>query len=374
VECKGETVYNSGTSFFEGTASRERFKSNRMMELILDYSTDTSNRKAAKRLNRIRQEEKGIGATTYRNIVEREGSAIERQIEQQCEESLLSNGFNAEGELVDGANITPNERRHIEQAAIENAAIKLNIWEYNAHDYEHPAETVNVSIDDVCVKRQTETRPGNKEIQPKRVDNTIVHVQSGRKSYILNSASLLGSLKLLIGFLLINKLIKKQVVIFADGARTIHAAVMKMLGFANCKIVLDWYHLKKKCQEQLSMALKNSKVRNEFLEGLLACLWFGNINGAVKQLQNIDPTNIKNHDYIVKLIEYLERVRDYVPCYALRKELGLRNSSNIGEKANDLVVANRQKHNGMSWSNNGSVAFATVGGRLELRVIGNNIQ
>ena len=108
------------------------------------------------------------------------------------------------------------------------------------------------------------------------------------------------------------------------------------------------------------MAMKNSKIRNEFLEGLLTCLWFGNVDGAIKQLINIDPKKVKNNDFIVKLIEYLERVRGYVPCYALRKELGLRNSSNLGEKANDIVVANRQKHNGMSWSNDGSVAFATV--------------
>jgi hypothetical protein len=65
-------------------------------------------------------------------------------------------------------------------------------------------------------------------------------------------------------------------------------------------------------------------------------------------------------DRIIKLIEYLERVQDTIPCYALRKQLGLRNSSNLGEKANDLIVSNRQKHNGMSWSNDGSLAFATV--------------
>ena len=35
---------------------------------------------------------------------------------------------------------------------------------------------------------------------------------------------------------------------------------------------------------------------------------------------------------------------------ALRANLGLRNSSNPVEKANDLVVAGRQKHNGMAWS------------------------
>ena len=58
-----------------------------------------------------------------------------------------------------------------------------------------------------------------------------------------------------------------------------------------------------------------------------------------------------------------------MPCYALRKELGLRNSSNLGEKSNDIIVADRQKHNGMSWSNNGSVAFATVAAASHNRVI-----
>lgn len=50
----------------------------------------------------------------------------------------------------------------------------------------------------------------------------------------------------------------------------------------------------------------------------------------------------------------------YIPCYALRKELGLRNSSNTGEKMNDLIVSDRQKHNGMSWSKEGSVALASI--------------
>jgi len=35
-------------------------------------------------------------------------------------------------------------------------------------------------------------------------------------------------------------------------------------------------------------------------------------------------------------------------------------SSNRVEKANDLVVSDRQKHNGMSWSVSGSASLATV--------------
>ena len=134
MEAKGRAVYNSGTAFFEGTASRERFKSNRLNELILDFATDTSNRKAARRLNRIRLEEKGIGATTFRNIVEREGEAMRDHLERECEETLLGSGFDSNGALLEETVFTPNEAQYFEQAIIEQAAIKLGIWEYDASD------------------------------------------------------------------------------------------------------------------------------------------------------------------------------------------------------------------------------------------------
>lgn len=47
-------------------------------------------------------------------------------------------------------------------------------------------------------------------------------------------------------------------------------------------------------------------------------------------------------------------------CYALRKCMGLRNSSNRVEKENDLIVTSKQKHNGMSWSKSGSSALASI--------------
>jgi len=138
-------------------------------------------------------------------------------------------------------------------------------------------------------------------------------------------------------------------VFFTDGARDIHNEISRRFGFANYKIILDWYHLEKKCKEfessarrTLCMALKGKEIRNEFLAELTPCLWFGNIDGAIQLLQNISPKKVGNHDKITELIGYFERVRDYVPVYALRAELGLRNSSNLGEKANDLVVSQRQ--------------------------------
>ena len=101
-------------------------------------------------------------------------------------------------------------------------------------------------------------------------------------------------------------------------------------------------------------------IRNDLLEELLPCLWNGCVDRAIALLQSVDPTKIKDREALEKLSEYLERNRPYIPCYSVRKCLGLRNSSNRGEKANDLVVSDRQKHNGMSWSKAGSVALAAV--------------
>jgi hypothetical protein len=71
------------------------------------------------------------------------------------------------------------------------------------------------------------------------------------------------------------------------------------------------------------------------------------VDGAIKLMASADPEKIKQKDHLKNLTDYLNRVRECIPCHALRKELGLRNSSNKGEKSNDLVVASRQKHNGM---------------------------
>ncbi len=68
-------------------------------------------------------------------------------------------------------------------------------------------------------------------------------------------------------------------------------------------------------------------------------LWYGLTDKAIDLLLEIPEQNIKNPKALEKLLAYLERNRPYIPCYAARKELGLCNSSAIGEKTNDLIVS-----------------------------------
>lgn len=106
--------------------------------------------------------------------------------------------------------------------------------------------------------------------------------------------------------------------------------------------------------------MNSRHARNAAIDEITPMLWYGNVDAAIAHLRNLPPKRIKAAEAIDRLVGYLERNRSHIPCYAVRKKLGLRNSSNRGEKANDLMVSARQKHNGMSWSEGGSCALATL--------------
>ncbi len=100
-------------------------------------------------------------------------------------------------------------------------------------------------------------------------------------------------------------------------------------------------------------------ITNEIVVGRRPSAYFVPI-APIAYVQQLPADKIKDRSQLEKLINYSERHREEIPCYALRHALRLRNSSNRGEKANDLCVADRQKHRGMSWSPDGSVALTST--------------
>jgi hypothetical protein len=235
----------------------------------------------------------------------------------------------------------------------------------NPVSYEDPQDAVKISVDDVGAKKQKETReaqPHGPPSEKKRayVQNTVIHVEQGGQFYMLNGYGALGVLRLLLAFLLHNELFGHVFVFFVDGHSFYSSVVQTFSWYPKLSVILDWYHLRKKCRELLSMAMKGSKLRNAVLGKLMPFLWYGLVDQAINYLSDIPEAQIKNPDELLHLMTYLGKNRPMIPVYAIRRELGLRNSSNRGEKANDLLVAARQKHNGMSWSKSGSVALASV--------------
>ena len=385
-------MYDSTESFLEKTGPREAFKSDLFNGLMLETATMTSYRDCAYLLNRFRRAEEGrIIPMTVRNSAEREGAAIQRYVEETAAAAAEEKGIIVDGngkatlrETGDPAvqgGFMPGQTR-IDADIVHAAAKKLKLEEgaYDPSDYERSG--VGISCDEVGVKRQTEMRPREEgEAQPKRVESTVIHVEvanepsepkaSSSSSYVLNGSSVSGAFRVLLGFLCMNGLLGRTLVFFADGARNLNNAIADIFGFANVKIILDWYHLRKKMEETLSLICSNRAYRNEMLRKTMPELWRGNVDGAITMLNSMDIGMVKNKGSRDYLTGYLERCRATIPNYMLRAELGLRNSSNRGEKSNDLIVADRQKHNGMSWSDGGSTALASVSAALHNKELDN---
>jgi len=376
-----KALYDSTVSFFEETTPKEAFKSNLARELMLHLASIASVRNATNMFNRIRRVKEGkMIETTFRNCVEREGLAIQQCMEKQAEEALEEQGLaidDAKQVIWEDTGISVSQEdfisdnTYIDAKTVHKAAKSLNLPKdsYNISDYE--LNGVNISSDEVGVKRQTECRPKDEEVnQPKTVQNAVIHVEMANEvkdpnvksslSYILNNSTVFGVFKLLLGFLCNHNLLRKTLVFYVDGARNLNSTIASMFSFLKIKVILDWYHLQKKMAEVMSSICNNRHYRNDMLRGIMPVLWKGNVDEAIKILIAIDITKVKNKDQLAYLLSYLERNRSIIPNYLLREALGLRNSSNRGEKSNDLIVANRQKHNGMSWSDFGSTAFASV--------------
>lgn len=358
---------------------KDRYKSQGYKEIGLVHgTTEKSYHKSSRLLNRIRHQEGATPARTLRDNSAAEGQALQEAMKERAEAILAAHQFSAEGTPSESAEqyreqsfqkltkATNKVKEAIAEAAPDEEWAKK--MKKNKVPYEKPEQSVALCVDDVNAKRQKETRPPKGEIptpppsdRTKYVHNTVVHIAQGEQSYIINGHGLPSVLKVVLAFLLHNNLLCFNLIFFVDGQRTIYSSINKAFAwFKPFQFILDWYHLDKRCKEYLSMALKGRHIRNSVLDELMPYLWHGCVGDAITFLQNLDPALVKNQEYLDKLITYFRRNRSAIPCYSVRKALELPNSSNSGEKANDLIVSHRQKRNGMSWSLSGSVALATL--------------
>jgi len=358
----GKTIYNINTDFFDKNHAKESFRSSRFSELAYEFASELSYRDSTKYLNRIRQQTDGIKSTTLRNIVEREGHKLQTHIQGTLHNTLKLNGFSEEGIKDEDVLVPEYKPETFDEAKVTEAAKELRVnHQINVSDFESPEHSIDIAIDDVGVKRQSSNRPSAESGKRKYVYQTVVHVSQQGKSFILNAQNQMRAAVLLLGFLLHNGLLwKKQLVFYVDGELSLYSTMKRIFRFLPIKFILDWYHVDKKLKERLSMGMNGYKLRNAFLEDLRPVLWKGDVTAAIALLKALPENHIKNIEHIDKLIDYLTRNRNYIPCYAIRAKLGLCNSSNKGEKANDLAVSGRQKHNGMSWSKDGSLGLASI--------------
>jgi hypothetical protein len=151
-----------------------------------------------------------------------------------------------------------------------------------------------------------------------------------------------------------------SLLLIADGARWIRNFFTETL--ANLKdkaMLLDWYHLKQKCYEFSSRICKGKAAKARLLRWLYRRLWHGDVVGAIARLE-AERGESKNEAKLDELIAYLRARRPWIVNYRQRRIEQRYIGSGHVEKANDLIVARRQKNRGMQWSEATSDALAAL--------------
>ena len=289
------------------------------------------------------------------------------------------------------------EERH---AMIDERAKRLNVKKSSEEQIEigsdrtyemepDPSKGVKISLDGVGAKRQKDSRPkmSGTETNPTfvrdendgpedytrapeakkrpKVETAVGHVEHDGRKYVFAGKNMFDTCKMILAFLISHNLLEDNLLVFfTDGGKDIRYCIDNIFRIYHPIEILDWFHLRKHCTEALSMSLKggkaNRKMQYEVKRRLFRILWSGNVQNAICYLQSLDGSYLKPGDKINELVGYLQKNGRRIPCYALRKSMGLQVSSNRVEKANDLIVSSRQKGDSMSWSREGSWGLANV--------------
>jgi hypothetical protein len=151
---------------------------------------------------------------------------------------------------------------------------------------------------------------------------------------------------------------ERRVLVLGDGAAWIRSWFAG-LELSPEAMIVCWWHLRKRCYEQLSSAGGPKDRRRVLEKELLGQLWEGHVEAAVELLKGALEW-VRNPPAVEDLIGYLEKRCAYLPDYHQRQRAGLWIASTRVEKFNDWAVSGRCKHRGMSWSPQGVLALAAL--------------
>ena len=211
-------------------------------------------------------------------------------------------------------------------------------------------DEVIAGTDDVCV-RSTEKRSWF------GIRTACVRTNEGIRYLSGNPEAVLKQLYIL---LLLCGGFSKKLTLLGDGARWIAGFFTERLASWNAsEMILDWYHLAKKCSELTSMICRGLVAKKKLSGTLLYYIWQGKGEFALSILQDYRP-QAKNVEALDTLIAYLTTRLSFLPDYKERRKNRQFIGSGFAEKANDLIVSRRQKHQGMHWSQDVSDGLAAL--------------
>jgi hypothetical protein len=150
----------------------------------------------------------------------------------------------------------------------------------------------------------------------------------------------------------------RRLLVLGDGASWIRGW-FEGLGISPKAMIVCWWHVQKRCYEQLSLAGGPKERRNALGQDLRRQLWEGKVDAAIALLHTAKEW-VRTPRALEDLIGYLEKRRAYLPDYRERQRAGLWIASTRVEKFNDWAISARCKHQGMSWSSEGVLALASL--------------
>jgi len=380
VNEQGEVVATTAT---EWPAQRGEawYYTQEMRRLSLFYGTvQQAYQPATEMLNRWRRQEKGgTPTTTLRDLTEREGQQVCKQWDTLAHDLLTEARVIMPPEGAVSVPVAPPPTTaQLPTPQVEAALTALGAsaevraeLEANPIPLEDPAQTVYGGVDGVAAKKQrphrrrasapaAHTAPADAP-ETKRVNNRTAYLQCDQQTHYYVAGTYPSLLKLLLACLLASGLATRRLCFFVDGERALNMTLLTWFGWHHqLQIILDWWHLIEKCRQLTSLAFAGRQVRNQHMKQMNYLLWYGRVRAVLQYLEALPPGDIKHRQHFDELCQYLRRQQSHIPCYALRKALGLPNSSNFVEKTNDRMVSKRQKHNGMSWSEPGSLGLAAL--------------
>lgn len=148
----------------------------------------------------------------------------------------------------------------------------------------------------------------------------------------------------------------RRVVLLAVGACWLRDFFQAVLAPRGALLLLDWYHLAHRCRQISTQVCRDKPSRLRFVRTATALLWRGDVDGAIA-VAEVQRATAKHLGPLDQWIHYLDARRAIIPCYRERHRCRQYIGSGQAEKANDLLVARRQKNQGMHWSEETSVAL-----------------
>jgi len=154
----------------------------------------------------------------------------------------------------------------------------------------------------------------------------------------------------------------RRVILLADGARWLRDFFAATLAPRGATLLLDWYHVRHRCYQTSTQVCRDKPTRQRFQRAMRSLLWRGDVEAAIAAAEGFraeakPPPDPRRPAPLDEWISSLDARRATIPCYRDRHRHRQYIGSGQAEKGNDLLVARRQKNQGMHWSEETSVAL-----------------